>query len=65
VTAQGKTKAYLQRFKIIDYSECPCGTGNQTVEHLIYECPKLQKEREVLIRSLAKQDIWPREKGNL
>jgi hypothetical protein len=71
VTAHGKTKAYLQRFKIIDSSECPCGTGNQTVEHLIYECPKLQRERErerervVLIRSLAKQEAWPREKSEL
>ena len=46
LTAHGKTKDYLYRFKIIVSSECPCGTGNQTVEHLIYECPKLQTERE-------------------
>ena len=37
VTAHGKTKDYLHRFKIIDSSERPCGTGNQTVEHLIYD----------------------------
>jgi hypothetical protein len=69
VTAHGKTKAYLQIFKIIYSSECPCETGNQTVEHHIYECPKLQRERkrerEILIRSLAKQDTWPREKSEL
>jgi len=65
VTAHGKTKDYLHRFKIIDSSECPCGTGNQTVEHLIYECPKLQREREVLIRNIAKQDTWPMEKSEL
>jgi hypothetical protein len=65
VTAHGKTKAYLQRFKIIDSSECPCAIGTQTVEHLIYECPKLQREREVLIRSIAKQDTGPREKSEL
>jgi hypothetical protein len=45
VTAHGRTKAYLQRFKIIDSAECPCGTGNQTVEHLMYECTKVQRER--------------------
>jgi hypothetical protein len=39
-------KSLLTKIQIIDSSECPCGTGNQTVEHLIYECPKLQKERE-------------------
>jgi hypothetical protein len=65
VTAHGKTKAYLQRFKIIDSSECPCGTGNQTVDHLINECPKLQREREVLINSVTKQDTWPIEKSEL
>jgi len=65
VTAHGKTKDYLYRFKIIDSSECPCGTGNQTVEHLIYECPKLQREREFLIRNITKQDTWPKEKSEL
>jgi len=43
VTAHGKTKDYLHRFKIIDSSECTCGGGNQTVDYLIYECPKLQR----------------------
>ena len=38
---------------------------NYTVEHLIYECPKLQSEREVLIRNTAKQDTWPKEKSEL
>ena len=65
VTAHGKTKDYLYRFKIIDSSECPCGTGNQRVEHLIYECPKLQREREFLIRNRAKQENWPKEKSEL
>ena len=65
VTAHGKTKDYLHRFKITDSSECPCGTGNQTVEHLIYECPKLKRQREVLIRNIAKQDTWPKEKSEL
>ena len=65
VTAHGKPKAYLHRFKIIDSPECPCETGNQTVDHLICECQRLQKEREALIRNIAKQDTWPREKGEL
>ena len=63
-TAHGKTKDYLHRFKI-NSPECPCGTGNQTVEHLVYECPKVQGEREVLIRNIAKQDTWPKEKSEL
>ena len=31
----------------------------------IYECPKLQREREVLVRNIVKQETWPREKSEL
>jgi len=65
VTAHGETKAYLHTFKIIDSPKCPCETGNQTVDHLIYECQSLQKEREALTRSTTKQDSWPSEKSDL
>jgi hypothetical protein len=50
---------------LIDSSDCPCGTANQPVDHLIYECPKLQREREVLIKSVINQDTWPIEKSEL
>jgi ribonuclease HI len=65
VTAHGKTKAYLHRFKIIDSPECSCNGENQTVEHLIFVCAKLQTEREELIYSIAKQDNWPVKKSDL
>jgi hypothetical protein len=29
------------------------------VDHLIYDCTKLQSEREKLISSVTKQDNWP------
>jgi len=35
------------------------------VDHLIYECKNLQKEREALISYIAKQDTWPKEKSEL
>jgi primosomal protein N' len=41
VTGHGKTKAYLHRFKIIEEPTCPCGTAEQTTEHLIFECEAL------------------------
>jgi len=65
VTAHGKTKAYLHRFKIIDSPKCPSETGNQIVDHLIYEFQRLQKEKEALTRSTTKQDTWPRGKSDL
>jgi hypothetical protein len=36
VTGHGKTKAYLHRFKIIKEPTCPCGTAEQTMDHLIF-----------------------------
>ena len=62
ITAHGKTRSYLHRFKII---ECPCANGNQTVNHLIYDCNKLNNEREKLIAQISKEDNWPIRKSKL
>jgi hypothetical protein len=65
VTAHGKTKAYLHRFKIIESLQCPCDGGNQTVDHILYDCIKLQREKEKLIHNLSNQDSWPLKKSVL
>jgi hypothetical protein len=53
LTAHGKTKAYLHRFKIIQSPERTCTKGDQTVDHLIYDCGKLEKERDKLIAHIS------------
>jgi hypothetical protein len=65
VTAQGKTKAYLQGFNIAECPECPCDGGNQTVDHQIYDCNILQREREKPISKVSKQGNWPVTKSDL
>ena len=65
VTAHGQTKTYLHRFKIIQSPECVCANGDQTVDHLIFDCPKLDKERGKLIAYTAKQEDWPVPKSDL
>jgi hypothetical protein len=35
------------------------------VEHLLYDCIKLQRERENLIRNASNQDKWPVNKSDL
>jgi hypothetical protein len=65
VTAHGKTKAYLHYFKITESPECPCDGGNQTVDHILYDCIKLQREREKLIHNLSNHDSWQAEKSAL
>jgi hypothetical protein len=65
VTAHGKTKAYLHRFKTIQSPECTCTHGNQTADHLIFDCDRLKKEREKLIAYTAKEEDWPLRKCEL
>jgi len=55
VTAHGKTRSYLHRFKIIESPVCPSANGNQTVEHIIYDCGKLNNERRKLITDISKE----------
>ena len=38
VSGHGKTNSYLHRFKIIDNPMCKCNEGEQTTQHIIYEC---------------------------
>jgi len=59
VTAHGKSKAYLHRFEIIESPDCPCNGGEQTVEHIIYDCSKLNSERDEIVRNTSNQDKWP------
>ena len=56
-TAHGKTRSYPHCFKIIESPECLCAKWNQTV--LLYQCNKLNSEREALIGYISKEDNWP------
>jgi ribonuclease HI len=64
LTAHGKTKAYLNRFNIIESPQCTCKEGPQTVDHLIYECNMLQTERTTLVTNIS-PEAWPKEKREL
>jgi len=65
VTAHGKTRSYLHRFKIVESPEFPCLNGNETVDHLLYQRSKLNNEREKLIAYISKEDNWPVKKNEL
>ena len=58
VTGHGNIRSHLHRFKIIDTSACPCGTKDQTIDQLLYECELLNKERDSLKSPVLKTDIW-------
>ena len=64
-TGHGNIKSYLHRFKIIESPTCPCGTTEQTTDHLIFQCEFLGKERDTLISGVSKTDNWPLSKNRL
>jgi hypothetical protein len=64
-TGHGNFKSYLHRFKIIESPACPCVTTEQTIDHLIFQCELLGKERDKLILGIAKTDNWPISKNRL
>ena len=47
VTGHGKTNSYLHRCKIIEAPTCSCGTRDQNIDHLLFECEILKKERNI------------------
>jgi hypothetical protein len=65
LTGHGNIKAYLHRFHIREERSCPCGEGDQTTEHIIYDWVRLKKERDRLRREIIKTDKWPTSKRNL
>jgi hypothetical protein len=65
VTWHGKTRAYLQRFKILENATCPCNKGDQTIDHLINECTLLQMHRELPRNNILKSGKWPVSKEEL
>ena len=55
----------VHRFKIKESPEYPCVNGNQTMDHLLYNCSKQNNEREKLIAYISKEDNWPTKKSEL
>ena len=45
LTGHGKFGHYLHGFKIKEDSMCQCGHENQTVQHLVFDCPLLWSDR--------------------
>jgi len=64
-TGHGNIKSYLHRFKIIESPTCPCRTTEQTIDHLIFQCELLGKERDKLISGVSKTDNWSLSKNRL
>jgi hypothetical protein len=38
VTGHGNIKSYLYKFKILGIPMCSCTSGEQTVDHILFDC---------------------------
>jgi hypothetical protein len=65
VAGHGNISSYLHRFKIIDTPTCACDSSDQTTDHMLYECALINKERDGLISTVGKTDVWPIGKKHL
>ena len=48
----GKIRSYLYRFGLTDTAMCPCEEEEETVDHLIFKCKKLNKNRNEMIKQI-------------
>jgi hypothetical protein len=53
--------AYLARINRRESGRCECDLGNQTVTHVLLECPLHQEEREWMRNALSEKDITLRQ----
>jgi hypothetical protein len=65
LTGNGKTRAYLNRFKIIEKATCACEQEDQTVDHILYQCPLLEPQRQNMKNNAIKDGQWPPRKRQL
>jgi hypothetical protein len=66
VTGHGKTRSYLHRFKLADDPMCPCNEGQQTSDHIIFECNIFEAQRGSMIKKIVESGgFWPPAKDEL
>ena len=60
-----KNKVILQLIQNNRRTNMACGNGDQTTDHLLFECDLLNKERDILKLSVVKTNVWPTSKSDL
>ena len=59
VTGHGNIKTYLYKYKIIESPVRSCKEGEQSVDHILYECKLLQHDRDRLKAVVIRSENWP------
>jgi hypothetical protein len=59
VTSLGNIKSYLHKFKIIQSPLCSCKQGEQSMEHILYDCKFHEQDRDRLKAAVIRSERWP------
>lgn len=60
LTGHGDFNAKLKVFRLVEDAGCSCGLGQETVEHVLFECKSHEVERDLLRRVVSKtENCWP------
>jgi hypothetical protein len=52
-------------FNISDSAQCVCQQGDQTVDHLLYDCNLLEPQRSILRKKVKINGQWATSKNEL
>ncbi|CAI6377243.1 unnamed protein product [Macrosiphum euphorbiae] len=64
LTGHGDFKSKLFGFKLVASPNCGCGNGSETVQHVIYRCPRTETYRQELKKVMAEEhEGWPPRNG--
>ena len=56
VTGHGTIKLYLHKYKILDSPMCSSKNGEQTVDHILFDCKLLEQERDSLKAAVLRSE---------
>lgn len=59
LTNHGFHRQYLHRFKISLTASCPCGTGDQSLDHIFTECPGFEDARREYLGICHRRNLTP------
>jgi len=65
VTGHGNIKTCWYKYKIIDSPMCSWDEGEQSVDHILYECELLEHERGGLKAAVIRSEHWTVSKDKL
>jgi len=59
VTGHGNIKTYLHKYKIIQNPKCPCKQGDQSADHILFDCILHEQDRDTLKAVVKRPYSWP------